>query len=190
MRRREAPRTYGIYRCMVMWIIGLSASGKTTIARRVVDLWRATTPNVVLVDGDDIRRIFRDDRTADAYTLEGRKRNANRIGELCAWLDQQGIHVVCSILSIFEESRDWNRVMYSKYFEVFIDVPMAVLEQREVKGIYASANRGEERNVVGVDIPFTPPARPDFVFDNRKDRSEFTDVAWEILTRAGALVPS
>lgn len=169
---------------MVIWIIGLSGSGKTTLGTQLYALWKKEAPNAVLIDGDEIRRMFAHDRSPDAYTVEERRRNAERICELCAWLDRQGINVVCCILSLFEESRDWNRRTYSKYFEVYIDVPMDVLARREVKGLYAAAKRGELHDVVGLDIPFTPPSRPDYIFDNRTDNPDFHRVAREILTAA------
>lgn len=169
---------------MVIWIIGLSASGKTTLGKLIYEEWKRTAPNTVFIDGDDIRKIFKHDTNKNAYTLEERKRNADRICELCAWLDRQGINVVCSILSLFEESRNWNRMHYSKYFEIFIDVPMEVLMRREVKGLYASARKGETKNVVGIDIPFTPPTQPDYVFRNDQDQFDLRPVAKEILSKA------
>ena len=168
---------------MVIWVIGLSASGKTTLGREIYKQWKTKRPDTVLVDGDEMRRIFGQDNVTSSYTVEERKRNADRICELCAWLDRQGINVVCCILSLFEESRNWNRATYLKYFEVYIVVPMDVLFQRDVKGLYAKARSGEIKNVVGVDIPFTPPQHPDFVFNNSNNRSDFQDIAREILAR-------
>lgn len=171
---------------MVIWIIGLSASGKTTLGKEVTALWKKQAPNTVFVDGDDVRAIFQQEGEG-AYTLDERKKNAERICRLCAWLDAQGMNVVCSILSLFEESREWNRKNLSKYFEVFIDVPLELLKARETKGIYAAAERGEVKNVAGVDIPFTPPKSPDFIFDNRKNNTDFTEVACKILNVANKL---
>ena len=107
---------------MVIWLIGLSASGKTTLGREIFALYRENEPNTVFVDGDEILGIFKHDRSPEAYTVEGRLKNAERICELCAWLDRQGINAICSILSIFEESRTWNRKTYSSYFEVYLSV--------------------------------------------------------------------
>lgn len=170
---------------MVIWIIGLSGAGKTTIGRLVYNKLKAQDPATVFLDGDDIRRIFKSEGNED-YTLEGRKKNANRICEICAMLDRQGINVVCCILSIFEESRQWNRANYSEYFEVYISVPGRILrEQRDHKNLYASALRGEIKNVVGVDIPFKKPEAPDFIFDNSAKSDDLSDTASEILKRAG-----
>lgn len=169
---------------MVIWITGLSASGKTTLGKKVYEAWKEKASNTVFVDGDHIRKIFQHDNKDNSYTVEERKKNADRICDLCAWLDSQGINVVCCILSLFEESRKWNRENYSKYFEVYIDVPMDVLMKREVKGLYKAAREGGLKNVVGVDIPFTPPANPDFVLNNSSDNVDFKKVAAAILTKA------
>ena len=169
---------------MVIWIIGLSGAGKTTLGRAVYDLYKKEAPNTVFVDGDEMRRIFKHDQSAEAYTIEGRRENAQRICELCAWLDRQKVNVVCCILSIFEESRLWNRRTYSKYFEVYISVPLEVLKRRDPKGMYAAALEGNMRHVVGVDIPFVPPGKPDYVVDNSADNVDLNGEAAEILKRA------
>ena len=91
---------------MVVWIIGLSGAGKTTLAEEVVAEVRREQENVVLIDGDMIREIFGNDL---GHTLDDRRTNANRIYQLGKLLDSQGINVVCAILSLFPESRSWNR---------------------------------------------------------------------------------
>ena len=170
---------------MVIWLIGLSGAGKTTIGREVCRLWKAKEPHTVLIDGDEIRRIFKHDRDPDAYSIKGRAANAERIAELCLWLDRQGINVVCCILSIFEETRSWNRSHYSKYFEVYVSVPLEILAERDPKELYRSAKAGQIRNVVGIDIPFSPPKNPDWVFDNSKPGLDPGAAAKQILSKAG-----
>ena len=171
---------------MVIWIIGLSGSGKTTIGSEVYRQWKQTQANTVLIDGDEIRRIFRHNLSADCYTIDARRINAERIIEICSWLDSQQINLVCCLLSIFPEHQARNRELYKKYFEVFIDTPMDKLAQRDVKNLYSPAQRGEISNVVGVDIPFTKPPGPDMTIDNREDGIDVKSVAREILIRAGA----
>ena len=175
---------------MVIWIIGLSAAGKTTIAREVCRQWRQVAPNVVLVDGDELRDVFATNTCADAHDLSGRRRNADRICALCQWLDRQEMHVVCSILSVFEQSRQWNREHLKQYFEVYVAVPMEVLRLRETKGLYAAAAAGTMKNVAGVDLPFDPPSASDLIIDNSADRDSITDVAAEILAAAHGERPS
>ena len=142
---------------MVVWVIGLAGAGKTTVAREVVSRLRQRGP-AVLIDGDDVRAIMGNDL---GHTLEDRLQNAWRICRLCRHLDQQGISVVCAILSLFPETQDWNRDHFERYYEVFLDVPMEVLERRDQKGLYSGVKAGRVTQVAGVDLAFTPPPRAD-----------------------------
>jgi adenylylsulfate kinase len=149
---------------MVIWLIGLSGAGKTTLGRAVVD--QAAPLRPVFIDGDVIRKVFGGDL---GHTLEDRWRNAQRISRLCKFLDDQGIPVVCAILSLFPESRKWNREQIRNYYEVFIDAPLDQLEARDPKGLYKKARAGEMKNVAGIDLPFPPPESPDLIIENRGD---------------------
>lgn len=170
---------------MIVWIIGLAGSGKSTVAREVYEKWKETDPATVLVDGDEIREIFRHDRGDQAYSLEGRRINAKRIAELCAWLDRHNINVVCAILSIFEETREWNRQTYEKYLEVYLHASDETLAQR--RHLYNEARQGKIRNVVGVDIPFTPPRNSDMTFSTEpqiNDVEKISNLIFERITGA------
>ena len=103
---------------MVVWIIGLSGSGKTTIANELYSKVRSEIKNVVKVDGDIIREMFQNDI---GHSVEHRKRNADRISKLCKFLEDQGIVVICSILSAFQNSKDWNRQNFDSYYEIYIE---------------------------------------------------------------------
>lgn len=160
---------------MVIWIIGLSGTGKTTLACQVVERIRRNNGKVVLLDGDVIRTLFGNDVD---HSIAGRRRNAERLSALTKFLADQGINVVAAVLSIFPEWRRWNRENIPGYSEVYLKASMETLLRREIKGLYAGALRGEIENVVGVDIPFPPVEHPDLVLDNdldRADLSEFTD---------------
>ena len=104
---------------MVVWIIGLSGAGKTTLANEVYLQVKNKISNVFLVDGDIIREIFGNDL---GHTKEDRLKNSERVSQLCKYLNDQGIHVICAILSIFKESRDWNKKNISDYIKNFINV--------------------------------------------------------------------
>lgn len=150
---------------MVVWIIGLSGAGKTTLANEVITHVRKMQNNVILIDGDMIREIFGNDL---GYTLEDRRINADRICKLGKFLDEQGINVVCAILSLFVESRTWNRKNLENYFEVYIDAPVKQLINRDSKGIYKKYQEGEITNVAGMDIDFPIPDHADMVIRNNK----------------------
>lgn len=116
-----------------------------------------------------MRRIFNADQQPSDYGVEGRRRNAERIVEVCLWLDRQGFDVVCAILCIFPDLLEANRQRFSGYFEVFVDTPLETVAQRDIKSLYAPAIAGELRDVVGVDIEFPRPGAPDLTVDNGAD---------------------
>ena len=148
---------------MVIWIIGLSGAGKTTLAEEAVRLMRREADNVVLLDGDAVRAMLGDDL---GHTLADRKKNADRLCRISRFLAGQNIHVVCAVLSIFEESRAWNRENIDGYYEVYIDTPMQMLVERDPKGLYARALRGEIEHFPGVSLEFPVPSHPDLIIQN------------------------
>lgn len=148
---------------MVIWIIGLSGAGKTTLAKEVVAKTSKHKSNVVILDGDLIRDVFDNDL---GHTLDDRLINAKRINRLCKMLENQGIHVVCSILSLFPESRLWNRENIKNYFEVYIETPIDQLRKRDYKGLYRKFSEGKIKNVAGMDIEFIPPNSADLIIKN------------------------
>ena len=90
---------------MIVWLIGLSGVGKS-IGKELYKLWKTDSKPTVIIDGDEIRKIFKHDIGDDPCPIE--ETNAERISNLCLWLDKR-INVVCCILSVFKESRKWNR---------------------------------------------------------------------------------
>ena len=164
---------------MVIWIIGLSGTGKTTLATQVVQRIRADNGKVVLLDGDLIRTLFGNDVD---HTIDGRRRNAERISVLSKYLADQGIDVVAAVLSIFPEWRQWNRKNIENYSEVYMKASMETLLSRDIKNLYAKAMRGEIKNVVGVDIPFPEPENPELVLDNNVDRDDLNDFIEEVMS--------
>jgi len=162
---------------MVVWIIGLSGSGKTTLSQEVASLLRQHNQTVAVVDGDVIREVFGNDVD---HSLEGRRRNANRICALCCFLESQGIDVICAILSIFRESRLWNRENLKNYYEVFVDAPIEQLILRDSKGLYGKYLRGEINAVAGMDLEFPVPENADLIIKNDGDRSMFLKNAQHI----------
>jgi cytidine diphosphoramidate kinase len=148
---------------MVIWIIGISGAGKSTLAEAVEMKLSNDIKNLVILDGDVIREVFQNDL---GYTIYDRRINANRMSRLSKFLDDQGIHVLCPILSIFNDSQVWNRKNIKNYYQVFIDTPLENVVQRDVKGIYSKFEKKEITGVVGMDIDFPRPVGNDLVIEN------------------------
>lgn len=143
---------------MIIWLTGLSGAGKTTIGKALYSLMRAKQKTVVLIDGDDIRRIVGDDL---GYDIDSRKINAFRISRFCNYLESQNIDVVCCTMSLFEDVRTWNKEHCKNFYEVYIDVPVKRLIERDIRGLYKKAISGAIKNVVGIDLDYEPPSSPD-----------------------------
>lgn len=171
---------------MVIWFIGMSGAGKSTLAEALYTRMKAELPNLVYLDGDAFREIFRND--AD-HTLEGRRKNAERISHFCRVLDQQGIHVIASVLSIFPEWQQWNRETFSKYFEIFLDIPLEELQRRDTKGLYSGARAGRIPNVVGIDLVFPPPKAPDLILGLEEQQKGIEFCLTQISATLPRLIP-
>lgn len=142
----------------VYFFTGLSGAGKTTIGGLFHQRLKATKPNVVLLDGDEIRIAFGEDV---GYTQPERLRWAGRIFRVCKLLSDQGIDVVCCSIAMYESVRQWNRENIPNYKEIYIKVSRDTLIRRNQKGLYTGG-----KDVVGIDLPFDEPRRPDIVVPN------------------------
>jgi len=157
---------------MVIWVIGLAGSGKTTISNIIHRSLLKNKVQTVLIDGDEIRKIFGNDL---GYSIEDRLKNASRIRELCKFLDKNGINVVCAILSVSQEDRNWCRDNMSSYSEIFVNVPIALIEKRGHRDIYMKYDKGLTKNVVGKDIKFEKPSNSDFTINNDQSKEYFIE---------------
>jgi adenylylsulfate kinase-like enzyme len=166
---------------MVIWLIGLSGSGKTTIGRRLQARLETAADRWVLVDGDAFREVMGD----AGHTLEERRRNAFRISRLCRMLELQGLNVIACVLSLFPDNRKHNRELFTDYREVYVKVPMEVLERRDNKRLYARARAGELKEVAGVDLDFPEPESPDLVIDNAAETLDFDSLAAKVIGGLG-----
>lgn len=169
---------------MVVWLTGLSASGKTTIARQLLQLWQQTRRDVVLLDGESLRAVLDGPSAAREFSLEVRAIREERAAELCAMLDRQGFDVICALNSTSQAVRDRNRQRFTCYFEVYVAAPLDVCVLRDPEGLYLRALRGDTCGVVGVDLPLDPPRSPDLVVDNGHPSNDPANLAQRILASA------
>lgn len=148
-------------RPVVLWFTGLSGSGKSSVSRWVADQLRTRGFRVEQLDGDSIRHIFPN----TGFTRPERDAHIKRVGYLASKLEQNGVFVVASFVSPYEESRQFVRGLCGNFVEIHIATPLAVCEQRDAKGLYAKARRGEIKNFTGIDDPYEPPTNPEITLD-------------------------
>ena len=145
----------------VLWFTGLSGSGKSTVARRVAERLRGVGLRVEELDGDVVRNIF----PSTGFTRSERDAHIKRIGYLASKLESNGVFVIASFVSPYEESRRFVRGLCANFVEIHVATPLAVCERRDVKGLYAKARAGDITNFTGIDDPYEPPSMPELVLD-------------------------
>src|SRR3984885_3425815 len=160
---RQPESEYETSAGRVFWITGLSGAGKTTLGRELWNRLRAAGRPATFLDGDALRAVIAEDLD---HSAGHRRRSAMRNARLCRLLAEQGGDVVCATLSLFHEVQRWNRENIPGYREIYLRVPMDELRRRDSKGIYAGAERGDTRDVVGLDVAAEAPEAPDLVLDN------------------------
>ncbi len=148
---------------VLYWITGLSGAGKTTIGNRLYYELKQNNDNVVLLDGDILKNIVGEEL---GYSESDRRKRAFRYARICKILADQGIIVICCTIAMYDEVRKWNRKNNKAYVEVFLDVPMDVLAERNQKGLYSQYQKGEVHNIAGIDIQVEFPKEPDLVIKN------------------------
>ena len=156
----------------------MSASGKTTIGKKVYEKLKYSKEKWIFLDGDTFRNILGEDL---GHTIEDRKKNAYRISKFCEFLNLQNINVIASVLSIFHDNQKYNKENIPNYKEIFLDVKFDNLLRRDNKELYKKALDGKIKNVVGVDIKFIPPFSPDLIIDNNYENPDYQKLAQKII---------
>ena len=141
-----------------MWFTGLSGAGKTTISEIVEKELRERFGRVEVLDGDIVRTNLSKGLT---FSREDRDTNILRIGFVAELLTRNGVGVIVSAISPFKEARDQVRRRIIDFVEVYVDAPLEVCAERDVKGLYKKAFAGEIEQFTGVSDPYEPPAAPE-----------------------------
>lgn len=148
----------------VLWLTGLSGSGKSTIANIVERKLARMNRHTFLLDGDNVRHGLNKDL---GFTEADRVENIRRVGEVAKLMTDSGLIVITAFISPFRSERDMVRSMMQpgEFVEVFVDTPLEVAEQRDVKGLYAKARSGQLKNFTGIDSPYEHPEAPELRID-------------------------
>jgi len=145
-----------------VWLTGLSGAGKSTIATALALRLQRRGRTVTLLDGDVVRTHL---SKGLGFSKDDRDTNIRRIGFVAAEVVRHGGAVICAVVSPYEEARNEARQMVGgdSFALVYVATPLEVCEQRDVKGLYARARRGEIKALTGIDDPYEPPRAPDLV---------------------------
>jgi adenylylsulfate kinase-like enzyme len=146
----------------VLWITGLSGSGKTTFSQEVI----AQSPRFrwIHLDGDELRPILAKEQK---YDKNSRLDLAKTYSKLASLISSQGHNVIVSTISLFKEIHEWNRQNIKDYYEIFIDVDIELLQKRDIRRVYSSSLG---INVMGLDLEYDKPINPDYIFKQIFDK--------------------
>ena len=155
----------------VIWFVGLSGSGKSTLASELENRLFQQGFNTYILDGDNIRSGLNYDLD---FSDESRKENIRRISEVAKLFADAGTIVLTAFISPFETDRKTARQLIGEqdFIEIYVDCPLEVCEERDVKGLYKKAREGKIRNFTGIDSPFEIPENPEIVVDTANNSLE------------------
>jgi adenylylsulfate kinase len=149
-------------RGFTIWLTGLSGSGKTTLAQSLINKLKASDVKVELLDGDEVRTNL---SKGLGFSKEDRDTNIRRIGYVSRLLSRNGIGVISAAISPYREIRDEVRNLITRdggeFIEVYVQCPIEVLVERDVKGLYKRALAGEIKEFTGVSDPYEEPLNPE-----------------------------
>lgn len=154
-----------------LWFTGLPSAGKSTIAHALADDLRAAGVEVHVLDGDDVRPYL---SQGLGFSREDRTINVTRIGYVARLLSSHGVLTLVPVIAPYAAARDAVRADHAEhgvpYGEVFVSTSLEVTEQRDVKGLYAKARRGEISGLTGIDDPYEEPTSAELVIDTARCR--------------------
>jgi adenylylsulfate kinase len=154
-----------------VWFTGLSGSGKSTLAFALEEALLARARAAYVLDGDNVRFGLNRDL---GFSPEDRTENVRRIGEVCRLFQDAGLIVLTAFISPYRVDRTAVRDLHPEgaFTEVFVDTPLEVCEERDIKGLYAQARSGEISEFSGISAPYEPPLNPDIRIDTSRPLEE------------------
>jgi len=170
-----------------LWFTGLSGAGKTTLAKATEDELRARGMKVEVLDGDIVRQNL---SKGLGFSKEDRDTNIRRIGFVSNLLSRNNVVAIAAAISPYQEIRDEVRANTVNFIEVYVECPVEVLIERDVKGLYQKALAGEIKNFTGISDPYEPPLNPEIVVNSSTETvAESTAVIMNKLEELGYVLP-
>jgi adenylyl-sulfate kinase len=175
-----------MHKGFALWFTGLSGSGKSTLSERIFHRLTARGAKVELLDGDEVRTHL---SKGLGFSKEDRDTNVRRIGFVAELLTRHGVIAITAAISPYRDTREAVLQRLGSFVEVFMDCPIAVLAERDVKGLYKKALAGEIPHFTGVSDPYEPPVAPDVLVDSSKEEIGVSEErVWAVLKDRG-LIP-
>lgn len=165
-------------RGVTVWFTGLSGAGKTTISKAVGEKLRSQGCKLEILDGDVVRENL---TKGLGFSKADRDENIRRIGFVSHLLTRNGVIVLVSAISPYREIRKEVKQKIGDFVEVYVNAPLAVCEERDVKGLYKRARAGEIKNFTGIDDPYEPPLSP--TIECRTDLEELEESVAKIFNK-------
>ncbi len=163
---------------VTVWFTGLSGAGKTTISRAVEKELKSHGYKVEVLDGDVVRQNL---TKGLGFSKEDRDENIRRVGFVANLLTRNQVIVLVSAISPYQEIREEVRQRIGNFVEVYVNAPLEVCEERDVKGLYRKARSGEIKNFTGIDDPYEPPQNPEV--ECRTDLESVEESVSKVLTK-------
>ena len=154
---------------VTLWFTGLSGSGKTTLSRKVEEVLLERGMKVEVLDGDVVRTNL---SKGLGFSKEDRDINIRRIGFVCNLLTRNDVVAIAAAISPYKKIRDENRKLIGAYVEIYCKCPIEVLKERDPKGLYEKAQKGEIKGFTGVDDPYEEPTDPEIFVETDKETVE------------------
>ncbi len=166
IKREDRERLHG-HKGAVVWFTGLSASGKSTIAKHLERLLFNKGCSTYVFDGDNVRHGLCADL---GFSPEDRKENIRRIGEMVKLFVDAGIIALTAFISPYRKDRERIKSLFNdnRFIEVYVKCPVEICEKRDKKGIYEKAIKGEIKEFTGISAPYEPPKEPDIIIESDK----------------------
>jgi adenylyl-sulfate kinase len=161
---------------VTVWFTGLSSAGKSTLSKAVYERLWARGHRIESLDGDEVRQHL---SRGLGFSKEDRNENIRRIGFVAEMLARHGVIALVSAISPYREGRDEVRARIANFLEVYVNAPLNICEERDVKGLYRKARSGEIPLFTGIDDPYEPPLSPEI--ECRTDRETIAESAQKIV---------
>ncbi|HWB82760.1 MAG TPA: adenylyl-sulfate kinase [Bryobacteraceae bacterium] len=172
-----------MHKGFTLWFTGMSGAGKSTISHLLDERLRALGARVEVLDGDVVRTHL---SKGLGFSKEDRDENIRRIGFVCELLSRHGVIAIAAAISPYRAVREELRARIPNFVEVYVECPVSVLAERDVKGLYKKALAGEIGQFTGISDPYEPPLNPEVVVNSSQETpEESVERIWATLEHLG-----